>query len=292
MPYSIQDAVLIGITALGLNPTDKVVLNASIYQLNSTVTISRAFQAPARNTNPINVLMTATGDASGTSDVRMQREIMGAEGPNNFADVRNRYAGVNINTAPGTTAAHAYTDHSYVTVTGGGALGTGRAHFGHFGASNGSYIHEARVYEAGDLSLASGGKVNISTGLRVANIGNDTDVNYAYGVQIANFSAAHLAVGMELRTMSGRGKWAIRAIGDAPTALAGKTRIGSTAQPQHALDVTGDAQVTGVYRFANGVIFASGPGMPSYPAAKGSLYLSTDFGMVQNTDGNMGWVRR
>ena len=36
----------------------------------------------------------------------------------------------------------------------------------------------------------------------------------------------------------------------------------------------------------------AGPGMPSYAAARGAIYLSTDFGMYVNADGGMGWVRK
>lgn len=296
MPTPIADAVLIGITALGLNPSDRVSLNASIYQLNSTVTISRAFQAPPGGTQPINVLMEVTGDASGTSDVRMHREIISAQGQHGFKDVRSRYAGVNIHTQQGSVTQHAYTDHSYVTVTGGGTLNYGRTHYGHFGVSNGSHVKEARVYEAGDLIIANGGTVDLIQGLRVANIGHPTAVNTAFGLWVSNFQAANLAVGLELGTMQGRGKWAIRASGDANNAFAGKTRFGTftgaVVPPQHAVDIAGDAQVTGVYRFANGVTIGSGPGMPSYAAARGSMYLSTDFGLVINTDGGMGWIRK
>ncbi len=291
MPTPIADAVLIGITALGLNPSDRVSLNASIYQLNSTVTISRAFQAPPGGTQPINVLMEVTGDASGTSDVRMHREIISAQGANGFKDVRSRYAGVNIHTQQGSVTQHAYTDHSYVTVTGGGTLTTGRTHYGHFGVSNGSHVNEARVYEAGDLIIANGGTVNISTGLRIGNIGHPQAVTSAYGVRIPDFHATNLVVGLDLATTAGRGKHAIRSLGDAPSIHAGKVRIGSaTIPPQYAMDVTGDAQVTGLYRFANGVTIGSGPGMPSYAAARGSMYLSTDFGQYINRDGSMGWA--
>lgn len=292
MPTPIADAVLIGITALGLNPSDKVSLNASIYQLNSTVTISRAFQAPPGGTQPINVLMEVTGDASGSSDVRMHREIISAQGQHGFKDVRSRYAGVNIHTQPGSVTQHAYTDHSYVTVTGGGTLTTGRTHYGHFGVSNGSHIADARVYEAGDLIIANGGSVNVSTGLKIDNIGHPSAVATAYGVRVADFQATGLAVGLDLSTTAGRGKYAIRSLGDAPSVHAGNTRIGSRTPPQYAMDITGDAQVTGLYRFANGVTIGSGPGMPSYAAMKGSTYLSTDFGLVINTDGGMGWVRK
>jgi hypothetical protein len=290
MPYAIQDAVLIGVTALGLNPTDKVLLNASIYQLNTTVTLSRAFQAPAGNTNPINVLTEVTGDASGSSDVRMQREIITATGPNGFKDVRNRYAGIHVNTAPGTFVQHAYTDHSYIIASGGGRLGVGRIHFGHYGVANGTHVDEARIYEASDLVIANGGTVGVSTGLRVAGIGHPTAVSHAFGVQVANFNAANSAVGVDVWTMQGPNKWAFRAGGSANNAFAGHTRVGSTIPPQYPLDVTGDAQVTGAYRFANGLTITSGPGAPGFPAARGSMYLSSDFGPYENRDGGMGWV--
>ena len=292
MPTPIADAVLIGITALGLTASDSVNVNASNFRPQHNITVARTVQAPPGNTNPFNQLVDATGDQSGTSDFRMNRKIVAAQGPHGFKDVRANYTGVNINIVPGAIAQHAYTDHSYVTVTGGGTLTTGRTHYGHFGVSNGSHVADARVYEAGDLIIANGGSVNVSTGLKIDNIGHPSAVATAYGVRVADFQATGLVVGLDLSTTAGRGKHAIRSLGDAPSVHAGKVRIGSRIPPQYAMDVTGDAQVTGMYRFANGVVLASGPGMPSYPAARGSMYLSTDFGMVINTDGNMGWVRK
>jgi len=290
MPTPIADAVLIGVTALGLNAGDRVDLNASIYQINRPITFVQRFQAPAGNTNPINTLVTVTGDPSGKSDVRMQRQIISSEGSADFVDLRNRYAGTNHN---GTgTVVRSYTDHLYTSVTGGGHLDVGRVNYSHWVVSNGSTVNDATVFEAGDLILSNGGRVGTSHGFRVDNIGHAQNVDIAYGLRVANFAAAKYAVGVEVNTMAGPNAWAVRSNGTAPNALNGRTRIGSTAPPQYALDVSGDAQVTGVYRFANGVIIGSGPGMPPYPAMKGSLYISTDFGMVVNTDGNMGWVRK
>lgn len=295
MPTTIADAVLIGITALGLNAGDKVELNASIYQINRPMTFVHRFQAPRGNTNAINKLATVAGDPSGTTDYRMQRQIVSSEGPADFVDLRNRYAGTNHN---GTGRVNrTYTDHLYLSVTGGGSTGPATILYAHGLVANDSFVEDMRVFEAGDLFLTNGGRVNNSVGLRVDNIGHPTNAKFAYGVQVANFDASHAVAGVEvsttarLSTMNAM-KHAFSAIGDAPSRFAGKVRFGSTAQPQYPVDVLGDAQVTGLYRFANGVTMGSGPGMPSYPAAKGSLYLSTDYGLVQNTDGNMGWNRR
>jgi hypothetical protein len=290
MSYPIQEAVLLGLTTLGLVAADRVVVNAGNFTLKPTITVEKSFVAPPGNTNPINVLTTVQGDASHTSDVRMQREIISAQGTNGFKDVRNRYAGTNLHHQPGATVQHTYTDHLYVTVTGGGHLNYGRAHYAHYGVSNGSTVSHARVYEAGDLIIANGGTVDTSTGLRVANIGHESAVRAAVGVQVANFNATQYAVGVEVNTLAGPGKWGYRATGDANHALNGKTRFGGLHAPQYPVDVTGDAQVTGAYRFANGVTFSSGPGTPPAPAAKGSMYLSTDFGPYENRDGGMGWV--
>jgi hypothetical protein len=289
MPTTLFDVVLAGTIVLGQSPADKIVQNASIYQLNTTLTYTRTFQATPGTNLPLNVLMKATADPSGTTKLMMQRQIMDAEGVNNWADVRNRYAGV---TSSGTgRIEHMYTDHLYTTVTGGATVGNARTVYAHMGVSNGR-IEKAVVFEAGDLIIPESGTVQHSRGFQVDNIGHATNVQYATGIHVANFDATHAAIGIDVNTIGGPGKVALRTTGDAPILFRGMTRIGSNIAPRYPLDVTGDVQATGVYRFANGVILASGPGMPSYAAARGSVYLSTDFGLVINQDGAMGWARK
>lgn len=292
MPYSIQDAVLIGLTTLGLTASDTVNINASNIRPQNNITLSRTFTAPASGAIPLNKLMTVTGDPAG-SDVRMQRDIITGEGPHGFKDLRNRYAGTNFNGPPGANSHLGYTDHLYMSVTGGGTLNVGRVSYAHGVVSNGSHVNELRLYDAGDSIIhASGGTMGDVVGFRVSGIGHPTNVARAVGLRVVDFSASQYAIGAQISTKAGPGKMAILVDGDAPSAIVGKVKVGSRAVPQHAMDVVGDAQVTGAYRFANGLTITSGPGMPSFPAAKGSLHLSTDFGMVQNIDGNMGWVRK
>jgi hypothetical protein len=221
-----------------------IALSATAITQSATVTQTRAMgTAPAGNTNPWNYLVTFTGDAGGTSDVRAWRTICEAQGANSIADVRYRYAGVNLVTSAGTTAL-AYGDHSYITVSGAGHLTSGRVYYAHYGLTSTGNVQDARCYEAGDLVCSGTGVVTNSVGLRVANIGHATLCTNAYGVQIANYTAATLTVGVEIATASGTGKWGIRQTGNANNALTGNLRIGSTTAPTAALDVTGAVLVS------------------------------------------------
>lgn len=261
-----------------------VSLSATAITQSATMTQTRAMgAAPAGNTNPWNYLVTFSGNAAGTTDVRALRSIVTASGANDIADARVRYAGVNVALDSGKTAALAYTDHLYLSVSDAGNLTTGRVYYAHYTLPSTGSIVDARCYEAGDIIMAGTGTVTNSVGLRVAGIGHATKVTNAYGVQVANFTAATLAVGVDIATTSGAGKWGLRQTGDANNALTGNLRIGSTTAPTVALDVTGAANVSGAVKLGvltgNGVVTTTG-GDGTLTVVAPDSYTSTGTGFT------------
>jgi hypothetical protein len=229
------------------------VLTASAMTMSANLTATRAIGvAAAGNQNPLNYLVTFSGDAGGTTDVRALRSIITASGSNSLADVRTRYTGCELDTTAGTTAI-AYAEHEYIWVKNAGALTTGIVHYAH-GRTDSGAISELRVFEAGSTVINGSGTIGTAIGFLASGIGHATAVTNAYSVKVGDASASTLVVGVDIGTTSGSGKWGLRVSGNANNAFAGNVRIGSNVAPTVALDVTGAIKLSSTLTASGGEI--------------------------------------
>jgi hypothetical protein len=292
----VQDAVLIGLTVIGLSASDPVTINASQFSLANGTAVTRAMGTAGPGTSlGLQYLTTASGNAAGTSDIRPVLQKSTLSGPYGASQLVHGQLQVEARHTAGTLGLVGG-EIGYIQLGKSGSttgnIETIRGYDFHIANEGTGNIATSVHFGAGNLDLLDGyGKMGTVIGFRSGNLGHANRVTAAaIGYDAANMTGgAPLTASYRSQMTAGTNKWGAYFVGDASNAFAGPTRFGSNHPPQTAIDVTGDARVTGAFRFANGVTFTSGPGTPAYPAARGSMYLSTDFGPYENRDGGMGW---
>jgi hypothetical protein len=301
MSTTVLDAILVGLTAIGISPSDTLTVNASVAALTNNVAITRniGVAAPTGATVGLQYRTTVSGDPSGNSDVRASLHGLTLSGSYGAALVNARSSQLDLTHTAGTVASSIY-DLSYIRL---GRLGSStgnvnsvRGYDFHVANEGSGNIGTAVWFSASDVDLLDGtGFIDTAIGFRVGNLGHASRVRgAAIGFDSANMTGgAPLTVSYRSMMTAAPGKWALYFPGGASSAHAGKVRVGSTTPPAATLDVSGDVSAT-QYVLPGGVGIYSGPGIPAFTAARGSLYLRTDGSgqHYRNSDGSTGWIEK
>lgn len=249
--------IIVGKLRLGdTTPPSSLLEVAGTSAFTGLMAITNALGASSATTIGVENQVTATG-SGGTTDIRGFRTRATASGTAALANVTGGISGAQVDTTSGTTTT-AYGFQAYVRQSGGGVITDGRAFTAFLQATTGS-IGTAYIYEAASTSVATGGTIALVAGLHVGDVGHATAVTQAYGIRILNTSASAAVYGLAIETTSGSGKWALYSSGSAPSAHAGKLRVGDTTAPTEVLEVAGAVLVTtgNVYKVGSNQVIAA-----------------------------------
>lgn len=211
--------VVQGNTTLGDSSADTLTINAGTWTYGANWTATRSVGAlAAGNTNILNITVTATGDAGGTSSPRFENRIYAVQGANpvvtsfgqlNYISNSSTatvggmfYAQTSVRAASSGTIANASVTNQYFEATGAGGIGA------------------ATAYAAGPPVISGGGFITLLQGFRVTNLGNAA-VSTAIGFKIDDFSNSTTMRGIQSSLSSGVGKYNLYIEGTADNSFAG-----------------------------------------------------------------------
>lgn len=221
--------------------------NATTWTFGNNYTATRAAGAVAAGPTAVTLLRASTtfsGDAAGTSVIDAHRFDSVGSGGNNINVIRNLLANAEYS-GTGTLAAANSIEARYVNSS-SGTITVARSFLSLPVISGTGGITTYNDFDSVAGNLSSTGAIGTRNAYRAGNIGHATLVSNAVGFQSDDMTAATtLTASFNSAMTSGVGKWGFRHTGNANNAFNGNTRIGSTTAPTVALDVTGDAIVSG-----------------------------------------------
>lgn len=190
---------------------------------------------PSGSTNSLDVNRTASAAADGTTQWYGDVDRIHAQGANNWDHVRESYAGVH---GDGTgTIANFTGRHQYIWLT-TNTVTAGKVYEGHVRLDGpGSITGEADYFRCGQVNVDGGSTIFQCVGFSCGNIGNATQITNVYGVDIADFSASAIAIGVRTQTNAGTNKYAFFGGGTAQSAFGGFVCVGAAASAVYPLDV-------------------------------------------------------
>jgi hypothetical protein len=205
---------------------------------------------PSGSTNSLDVTRTAGGASDGTTQWYGQVHRIHGQGANNFDFVRESYAGTH---GDGTgTIANLSGRHQYLWLTTNSAT-QAKVYEGHVRLDGpGDITGEVDVYRAVSTSLGVGGTINRIVAFSCGDIGHATQVTDAFALDIPDLVALASSIGVRSAQSAGSGKYFIAGLGDAQSVHLGKFKIGATTSPAEALDVSGNAKISGSLQVGGG----------------------------------------
>lgn len=223
--------------------------NATV-TLNKDLVMTRALGAASNEVNFITEKnVTFSGDAGGSSGVRINADTVTSSGANAIFDSRVHYDGIKVNTTAGDTTT-AYVCHDYIWLQNAGTVTSAHVYDAHLRIDGTGGITTGKHFNTVGTTWSGGtGVITTEIGFDAQFGGDATKVTNAYGFKAEDMSAATLVVGYESKIASGTGKWGFRASGSAKNAFAGATRIGDNTVPTDKLEVAGFLKAS-----ANGTI--------------------------------------
>jgi len=235
-----------GSTVLGNAAGDTYSITAGTWTIGSTYVATQALgTAVAGTTIAQQNDVTYTGHSGGTTHIIGQRFDVASQGANAIA---NSYALQARATHSGSTTITGlqlgFLGQASLASTGNVATGIGVAGII---SGGGSGIMTVGASLAALSPILTSATVTTINGLRVQDLGHATRTGTVVGVELLNQTSGSvpLVAGVRSAITSGTARWFLYDTGGANSALTGNLRIGSTTAPTVALDVTGDAIISG-----------------------------------------------
>jgi len=241
-----------------------------------TVTFS---PADAGNTMSNVIAVTASGNASGDSDVRLVYHHLTLDGSNSFDRGYVQYNGIDVTATAGTIDV-VYNLHNYVWNHDAANITVAYANYSHFVVNGSGNITTARVYNAGDsnFSLGGTGTINIISGFYSSNLGDPTRVNSVLHFVADDADAVGSVTGFYSNIPPGTSKFAFRNVAGANsyfgfpslTAAAGATNF-----VELNIQYSGDAGGTTNMRGLVDTIILSGANAVAFQFARNTGWQHT-----------------
>jgi len=211
---------------------------------NYTETRAIGVAAAGANNARANIT-TASGNASGTSDIRGRQETITYSGANAAAQVNARNTQVELRHTAGAVT-FAMADQAFVRLgLAGSATGnvtTARVYEAHIANESNNTIGECSSFTAADVDLIDGtGTVANVFGFNAGNLGHATRITgIAAGVRVSNMTQGAPTTAAFYTDMSGgTGMYSIRSVGAAKFSHFGAGRFGDSTVPGDSLEVNG-----------------------------------------------------
>jgi len=208
-----------GNTILGDASADTITFNAGILDLNNDIRIRRADHVAASGiVSLVDFENDATGDPSGSSNIRGVLSVLELHGANNISNATASYSLCqNIGTGTITTQ---YGNLFSSGLTASGNITTAIGTQGSVFISGSGNITTGYGFFAQSPVFSSTGVITTLIGFGVNNLGN-AKVTTAIGVKIDDFTASTTMTGIQSELSAGTGKKNLNITGTADNSLAG-----------------------------------------------------------------------